>query len=137
MSQEAEPSSKAAEVSPKNTSIPHAPEGRPPLVRSMTLRDDSWHEAPMRSPSIVHERTIDEMSKAESEEPDKPPAAPESTVPPLNATQAVFFRRTGQLSVPPSVDNRISRTRTNLPVPVPNLIKKSRGRRVPIVGTAA
>ncbi|KAJ7045262.1 hypothetical protein C8F04DRAFT_941257, partial [Mycena alexandri] len=28
------------------------------------------------------------------------------------------------------------RTRTNLPVPVPNLIKKSRGRRVPVVASA-
>ncbi|KAJ7144762.1 hypothetical protein C8R43DRAFT_1013959 [Mycena crocata] len=121
-----------------------------PLTRSRTgraskprARDDSWYEAPKKAPAArkkaksPRKRTIDEVDRAESEEPvDPPPSAalePTSVVPPLNSTQAVFIESTvDSLSAPPTFENR-SRSRTNLPIPVPNLIKKSRGRRVPII----
>ncbi|KAJ7671152.1 hypothetical protein B0H17DRAFT_196463 [Mycena rosella] len=86
---------------------------------------------------LTRKRTIDEVDKAESEEPQEepqaaqePPAAPEPAVPPLNSTQAVFVDASLDPLLP---DHRTARSRTNLPIPVPNLIKKSRGRRVPIV----
>ncbi|KAJ7146522.1 hypothetical protein C8R44DRAFT_16195 [Mycena epipterygia] len=145
-SQEAEGSTSKDTESHENASVPPLR----PLTRSLTgraskprARDDSWYEAPKKGPAgrkkgkSPRKRTIDEVDKAESEEPQDPPPAPEPTVPPLSSAQAVFIDASGDRPlVPPSVDNRISRSRTNLPVPVPNLIKKSRGRRVPIVASA-
>ncbi|KAJ6601015.1 hypothetical protein DFH09DRAFT_554527 [Mycena vulgaris] len=148
--QEAEGSTSKGAESPENA----FPSLRP-LTRSLTgraskprARDDSWYEAPKKGAAgrkkakPTRKRTIDEVDKAESEEPQDPPAAPEHTVPhpapPLNSTQAAFVDGQTQTSVdplapppPPSFDNR--RSRANLPIPVPNLIKKSRGRRVPII----
>jgi hypothetical protein len=139
----------------KNTeSLENAMSSLRPLTRSLTgraskprARDDSWYEAPKKSPAarkkakpaLTRKRTIDEVDRAESEEPMDPPRAPEPEpeVPPLNNTQAVFIdasvNPSAYPSAYPSAEHRISRSRTNLPVPVPNLIKKSRGRRVPIV----
>ncbi|KAJ7760090.1 hypothetical protein DFH07DRAFT_771976 [Mycena maculata] len=147
-SQEAESSTPKTDDIPTDTETPENPSVPPlrPLTRSLTgraskprARDDSWYEPPKKSPAArkkgkaTRKRTIDEVDKAESEEPEEPPAAPEPTVPPLNGTQAIFIDASGDPLAPPSVDARISRIRTNLPVPVPNLIKKSRGRRVPVL----
>ncbi|KAJ7439937.1 hypothetical protein FB451DRAFT_142420 [Mycena latifolia] len=150
-SQDAETSTSKGADSPENA----VPSLRP-LTRSLTgraskprARDDSWYEPPKKSPAgrkkapkLSRKRTIDEVDKAESEEPQEqapppPPPAPEPAVPPLNSTQAVFVDASLDPLVPPSGEPRIgSRSRTNLPVPVPNLIKKSRGRRVPVVAGA-
>ncbi|KAJ7511689.1 hypothetical protein B0H11DRAFT_1788988, partial [Mycena galericulata] len=134
-----------------------------PLTRSITgraskprARDDSWYDppkktlAPRKKGKATRKRTIDEVDRAESEEPASPPPPPppletrapdpEPVVPPLSGTQAHF------VDVDPLASNRNGHnvyadpllaggrsSRMNLPVPVPNLIKKSRGRRVPVV----
>ncbi|TFK69914.1 hypothetical protein BDN72DRAFT_896905 [Pluteus cervinus] len=70
--------------------------------------------------------------------PPPPPPQPRSEtpesslagdVPPLNATQLTFLESNGSSGI--SIEKRGPRTRAILPVPVPNLTKKSRGRRVP------
>ncbi|KAJ7847556.1 hypothetical protein B0H13DRAFT_2091805 [Mycena leptocephala] len=143
--QAAESSSSKGDEALENASVPPLR----PLTRSLTgraskprARDDSWYQPPKKSPAgrkkakSPRKRTIDEVDRAESEEPQDPPPAPEPTVPPLNSTQAIFVDASGDPSKPASLDTRISRTRTNLPIPVPNLIKKSRGRRVPIIAAS-
>jgi hypothetical protein len=129
-------------------------------------RDDSWYQAPKKSTAgrkkpaaagkSARKRTIDEVDnadtdKAESEEPQPrppPPALvseqqhqqqqqssqPQPLVPPI--TQTTFVDSAPHYSAL-GLDTIRARARTNLPVPVPNLIKKSRGRRVPVVAALA
>ncbi|KAJ7236063.1 hypothetical protein B0H12DRAFT_131676 [Mycena haematopus] len=144
--QQAESSKSTGDEPLENASVPPLR----PLTRSLTgraskprARDDSWYQPPKKSLAArkkpvksPRKRTIDEVDKAESEEPQDPPPppppAPEPAVPPLNGTQAVFVDVSSDPLLASPFDTR-ARVRTNLPVPVPNLIKKSRGRRVPVV----
>ncbi|CAK5280933.1 unnamed protein product, partial [Mycena citricolor] len=61
------------------------------------------------------------------------PPAPVSSM--TSAESTVFVESNGDYYTNPT-HRRLVRTRTNLPVPVPNLIKKSRGRRVPTATTS-
>ncbi|KAJ7083286.1 hypothetical protein B0H15DRAFT_951972 [Mycena belliarum] len=142
--QEAESSTPKSVDTPENAVPPLRP-----LTRSLTgraskprARDDSWYEAPKKNPAgrkkgkLTRKRTIDEIedkdsddSQAQTEPAPPEPAPTNSAVPPLTNTQAIFV----DASVNSLYENRNPRSRTNLPVPVPNLIKKSRGRRVPVV----
>ncbi|KAJ6617403.1 hypothetical protein B0H10DRAFT_1315767 [Mycena sp. CBHHK59/15] len=137
--EEAEPStSKSAE----SAEPPVAPSGRP-LTRSLTgraskprARDDSWYEPPKKNAAgrkkggkAPRKRPISDV------EPDDEPEPEADAVPPLASTQAVFVDASGDpLSAAQGAaePRPVGRQRTSLPVPVPNLIKKSRGRRVPV-----
>ncbi|KAF5384932.1 hypothetical protein D9615_000982 [Tricholomella constricta] len=56
---------------------------------------------------------------------------PSSDTSPLNATQLIFLDSSSSSTMDTSVDRPGPKSRATLPVPVPNLTKKSRGRRVP------
>lgn len=142
---------------PKRASSPP----RRPLTRSQTGRvskrkqpDDSSespnksrNSSPRKKPKPAPKPAVED----EPEEPEEPPKstspAPEPTPPPpsttrdpsessvsleaapLNPTQLTFLESNTSSGAPN--ERRGPRSRAVLPVPVPNLTKKSRGRRVP------
>ncbi|KAF8215583.1 hypothetical protein K438DRAFT_2007932 [Mycena galopus ATCC 62051] len=163
-------SEKATQEEPQSQDSPADSISRPlrPLTRSLTgraskprARDDSWYEPPKKGTArkkpptkSPRKRTIDEVDRAESEDPqDAPPPprppplfvdaspnpnpispdpsvlTPSSSLSSSLSFSATAFDATGRPTA--------ARARTTLPVPVPNLIKKSRGRRVPVAPSIA
>ncbi|KAK2462855.1 hypothetical protein APHAL10511_005053 [Amanita phalloides] len=136
---------------------------RRPLTRSQTgyvpkrrPRDDSPVRTNKSAPVVPRKRpkaasprkqTIDDPELTEDElapedvthAPDDPLDSPTQSQPPSNEDSSVhltFLNSNADGSIAPDAARRTPRSRVVLPVPVPNLTKKSRGRRVPTTSSS-
>ncbi|KAG7451870.1 uncharacterized protein BT62DRAFT_959770 [Guyanagaster necrorhizus] len=142
-------SSNDTNTTPESSEIRASSPPRRPLTRSQTgrpskrrvLEDNALDRDSSSPPPVKKSRTYRKRAaqKGQGEVADVPPPAPSSRenstasssadIPTLNSNSVTFLDGLDDSNVPS--ERRGPKSRANLPVPVPNLTKKSRGRRVP------